>query len=172
MEPITYQPIGIIKTPFKTVQNMPIQPTGAKGRRGTIEIDPELSPGLLHLEGFSHIILLYHFHLIKGHKLYVVPFMDDVPHGIFATRAPARPNPIGMSIVRVRKVEGNCIHVLDVDMLNGTPLIDIKPFFPKYDNRDNVKYGWLEGKEGIDITKIKSDARFDHTKKPETNRCK
>jgi tRNA (adenine37-N6)-methyltransferase len=170
MEPIIFQPIGTIKTPFKTVQNMPIQPCGAKGKRGIIELNPELVPGLMDLEGFSHIILLYHFHLIKGHKLCVVPFMDDVPHGIFATRAPARPNPIGLSIVRVRKFEGHCIHVLDVDMVNGTPLIDIKPFFPKYDNRDNVKYGWLEGNEGIDITRIKSDTRFDHAQMPETNR--
>ena len=172
MEQITYQPIGIIHTPFKKIDNMPIQPLGAKGKRGTIELDPELAPGLKDLDGFSHAVLLYHFHLVKGHKLYVVPFMDDVPHGIFATRAPTRPNPIGMSVVRIKKVEENKVHVLDVDMVDGTPLIDIKPFFPHYDNRYDVRSGWLEGKEEIDISKIKSDARFAHNKKPETNRCK
>jgi tRNA (adenine37-N6)-methyltransferase len=169
---ITYQPIGYIKTPFLNVSKMPIQPCGAKRAKGIIELNPELTPGLFDLEGFSHIVLIYHFHLIKGHKLYVVPFMDDKPHGIFATRAPARPNPIGMSIVKLKKIENNLIYIEGVDMVDGTPLLDIKPFFTKYDNRLDAKAGWLEGKEDIDITKIKSDNRFDSQKSPELNRCK
>jgi tRNA-Thr(GGU) m(6)t(6)A37 methyltransferase TsaA len=169
---ITYQPIGIIKTPFHKVPNMPIQPTGAKGRKGIIELNADLTPGLIDLEGFSHIILIYHFHLVKGYKLYVVPFMDDKPHGIFATRAPTRPNTIGISVVKLKKIEDNLLYVEGVDMINGTPLLDIKPFYPKYDNHDNVKSGWLQAKGDIDITKIKSDTRFDSKKSPELNRCK
>ncbi len=158
---IRYQPIGYIQTPFMTISDMPIQPSGANCAEGIIELNPDLVPGLFDLEGFSHLILIYHFHLIKGHKLYVVPFMDDQPHGIFATRAPARPNAIGISIVELRKVENNFIYILGVDMVNGTPLLDIKPFFTKYDNRIDTKAGWLEGKNHIDIKKIKSDNRFE-----------
>jgi len=169
---INYQPIGYIRTSFRKVSKMPIQPSGAKRAKGIIELNPDFTPGLFDLEGFSHLILIYHFHLIKGHKLYVVPFMDDKPHGIFATRAPARPNPIGMSIVKLKKIENNLIYIEGVDMVDGTPLLDIKPFFTKYDNRLDAKAGWLEGKGDIDITKIKSDTRFDSQKSPELNRCK
>ena len=169
---VTYQPIGYIRTAFRKVSKMPTQPCGAKEAKGVIELNHDLTPGLFDLEGFSHLILIYHFHLIKGHKLYVVPFMDDKPHGIFATRAPARPNPVGMSIVKLKKIENNLIYIEGVDMVDGTPLLDIKPFFTKYDNRLDAKAGWLEGKEGIDITKIKSDNRFDSQKSPELNRCK
>jgi tRNA-Thr(GGU) m(6)t(6)A37 methyltransferase TsaA len=165
---IIYQPIGHIKTPFDTVSDMPIQPCGASGAQGIIELDSGLTPGLFDLEGFSHLILIYHFHLVKGYKLYVVPFMDDQPHGIFATRAPTRPNAIGISIVELLKIEGNLIHISGVDMVNGTPLLDIKPFFTKYDNRLDAKAGWLEGKGDIDITKIKSDNRFESIKKSGT----
>lgn len=169
---IIFQPIGFIQTPFKSVSDMPIQPCGAKGVEGVIELKSDFVAGLIDLEGFSHIILLYHFHLIKGHKLYVVPFMDDKPHGIFATRAPARPNAIGISTVKLLKIEDNRLYIEGVDMVDGTPLIDIKPFFPKYDNQNDVKFGWLEGKGNIDITKIKSDSRFKPKKSPEPNRCK
>jgi tRNA-Thr(GGU) m(6)t(6)A37 methyltransferase TsaA len=169
---IIYQPIGFIRTSFKNVSKMPIQPCGAKRAQGIIELNSDLTPGLFDLEGFSHLILFYHFHLVKGYKLYVVPFMDDKPHGIFATRAPTRPNPIGMSTVKLKKIVNNLIYIEGVDMVDGTPLLDIKPFFTKYDNRLNAKAGWLEGKEDIDITKIKSDYRFDTQKSPELNRCK
>jgi len=169
---ITYKPIGIIKTPFTTVSDMPIQPSGAQNIQGTIELNSDLTAGLIDIEGFSHLILLYHFHLIKSYKLYVIPFMDNKPHGIFATRAPIRPNPIGISIVKLLKVEDNILYIEDVDMINESPLLDIKPFFPNYDNRHEVKYGWLESKGDIDISKIKSDARFKPKKNPELNRCK
>jgi tRNA (adenine37-N6)-methyltransferase len=158
---IKYKPIGTIQTPFNTVSDMPIQPGGANGAEGIIELNPGLVPGLFDLEGFSHLILIYHFHLIKSHKLSVIPFMDDQPHGIFATRAPARPNPVGMSTVKLKKIENNLIYIEGVDMVNGTPLLDIKPFFTKYDNRIEATAGWLEAKGNIDITKIKSDNRFD-----------
>jgi tRNA-Thr(GGU) m(6)t(6)A37 methyltransferase TsaA len=169
---ITYQAIGVIKTSFKKISEMPIQPQGANGEDGVIELNPEFAAGLMDLDGFSHLILLYHFHLVKGYKLYVVPFMDDKPHGIFATRAPTRPNSIGISIVKLQKIEGNLIYFEGADMIDGTPLLDIKPFFPKYDNQQNVKSGWLEGKGDIDISKIKSDDRFDSEESPKLNRCK
>ena len=139
---------------------MPIQPSSAGGIMGTIELDTSMIKGLNDLEGFSHIILIYHFHLIKTHNLSVVPFMDDKPHGIFATRSPARPNPIGMSIVELKKIESNLLFIEGVDMINETPLLDIKPFFSQFDNRLNAKTGWLNEKEQKVISQIKSDNRF------------
>src|ERR1035437_1435349 len=107
---IHYKPIGYIRTPFTNIISMPIQPKGAKQIFGVITINEEYIEGLTDLDGFSHVILMYHFHLVKEHKLSVIPFMDDKAHGIFATRAPVRPNPIGMSIVRLKKIEQNLIY--------------------------------------------------------------
>jgi tRNA-Thr(GGU) m(6)t(6)A37 methyltransferase TsaA len=157
---IVFQPIGIIRTPFTTTQNMPVQPAGAKGIEGIIELNSEFTNGLADIEGFSHIILLYHFHLLQKYQLTVVPFMDDKPHGIFSTRAPARPNAIGISTVKLTKVKGNLLYIEGVDMINETPLLDIKPFFPQYDNQHEVRSGWLGAKGNIDISKIRSDNRF------------
>jgi tRNA-Thr(GGU) m(6)t(6)A37 methyltransferase TsaA len=156
---IQYQPIGIIHSPFDDIAGIPIQPTGASGVRGTVEVFPEFSAGLKDLEGFSHVILLYHFHRVQGTKLIVVPFMDDVPRGVFATRAPKRPNPIGLSIVRLVSVERNVLHVENVDILDGTPLLDIKPYVPEFDQRAAERVGWLEQAKGEVQTK-KSDDRF------------
>jgi len=158
---ITYKSIGFIRTPFTTISDMPIQSSGASGISGFIDLNIDLLEGLTDLDGFSHLILLYHFHLVKEAKLSVIPFMDDKPHGIFATRAPVRPNTIGISIVKLQKIENNLIYFEGADMVDNSPLLDIKPFFPKYDNQQNVKFGWLEGKGDIDITKMKSDSRFD-----------
>jgi tRNA (adenine37-N6)-methyltransferase len=169
---ITYQPIGIIHTPFENIGGMPIQPHGAATTEGVIELEPDLLPGLIDIEGFSHLILIYHLHKVKGHKLYVVPFMDDKPHGIFATRAPVRPNPIGMSIVKLLKVEENLIYFEGADMLDSTPLLDIKPFFTQFDNRPEAVSGWLSEKENLDVLNFRSDERFDANKNPEINRCK
>ena len=159
---ITYRPIGIIRTPFRSIAGMPVQPSGAEGIGGAIGIFPEFADGLKDIEGFSHLILIYHFHQVRGNKLEVIPFMDDKPHGIFATRAPLRPNAIGISVVRLVSVKSTVLHISDVDMLDGTPLLDIKPFYPAYDNKTGVKYGWLEGKEHIDITKVRADERFEN----------
>jgi len=157
---ITLKPIGIIHSSFKNIEGMPVQPIGAGNAKGTIELFKDYVEGLTDIEGFSHIILIYHFHKIVGYKLNVIPFIDNKPHGIFATRAPMRPNAIGISTVRLINIETNIMYIEDVDILDGTPLLDIKPFYPKYDNRENVKYGWLEDKEHVDIEKIKSDKRF------------
>ncbi|MFM2292508.1 MAG: hypothetical protein RIS29_2321 [Bacteroidota bacterium] len=153
-------PIGIIRTPHTDVKNMPIQPIAAEGICGTIEVFPEFAAGLKDIEGFSHITLLYRFHQIKGYELEVVPFMDTEKHGIFSTKAPKRPNAIGLSTVKLIKVEGNILHIEQVDMLDGTPLIDIKPFYPRYDNRENVSIGWLEKNRDLPLEKLRSDERF------------
>jgi tRNA-Thr(GGU) m(6)t(6)A37 methyltransferase TsaA len=156
---IIYRPIGAIHSPFKEPRDAPIQSACARDIEGTVEIFPEYSEGLADLEGFSHIILIYHFHLSKGHSLRVKPYLDSELRGVFATRAPARPNPIGMSIVRLVKVEGGKLHVRDVDILDGTPLLDIKPYVPEFDSRSTEKIGWLSGKIG-ELPEIRDDGRF------------
>ncbi len=160
MKQIIINPIGIIRTPHTDVKNMPIQPIAAEGVKGEIELLPEYTDGLKDIEGFSHITLLYHFHRIDGFELQVIPFMDDEKHGIFACKAPKRPNAIGVSTVRLISVQGNILHVEQVDMLNGTPLIDIKPFYPRYDNRDDVTIGWLEKNRNMSLDELRSDERF------------
>lgn len=157
---IEIEAIGIIRTSHKEISGMPIQPNAAEGYSGCIELNPNLVEGLTDLEGFSHLTLLYHFHNINGYELMVKPFMDNQKHGIFATRSPKRPNAIGISTVKLVKVEGNRIYIDNVDMLDGTPLIDIKPFFEGFDNRTNTRKGWLEKRIDTSITKLRSDERF------------
>jgi len=156
---ILYKPIGIIHSPFKEVKGTPIQPAGAKGIDGNVEVFPEYAQGLKDLEGFSHIILLYHFHLSKKPSMTVTPFMDSSPRGIFATRSQRRPNPIGISVVQLVGIEDNILHIQDVDMIDGTPLLDIKPYVPDFDIREIQRFGWLEN----NIHKLqdaKDDGRF------------
>jgi len=138
---------------------MPIQPVGAKGVSGTIEMQPEYEDGLKDLDGFSHIILIYHFHLSKGYSLQVKPFLDDTRRGIFAIRAPRRPNPIGLSVVRLEKIDGTTLYISNVDIVDGTPLLDIKPCVPDFDCLEDVRIGWLEGRANRAASK-KSDERF------------
>lgn len=158
-ENIIFKPIGIIKTPYKKKDGMPIQPTGAIGIKGEIEIHHAFVEGLKDLDGFSHIILIYHFHNSEGFQLNVKPFMDDRLHGIFSTRAPKRPNPIGLSVVKLNKIENNILYIENIDVLDGTPLLDIKPFVPDVDCPKANKLGWLEGKSNKMGDKI-SDSRF------------
>ena len=152
-------PIGTIHTPFDDLEGMPIQPTGAATVQGTIVMDKEYEQGLNDLEGFSHIILLYHFHRSKGYKLMVKPFLDDHKRGLFSTRAPKRPNPIGLSIVRLMKRDKNKLYIEGIDVLNGTPLIDIKPYVPGFDTKEVTSVGWLEKSHEKAIS-LKSDDRF------------
>ncbi len=156
---IEYTPIGIIHTPFKELENMPIQPAGAKGIKGTIEIFKDYRVGLKDLEGFSHIILLYHFHHSTGFKLQVVPFMDTELRGVFATRAPRRPNPIGLSVVELDKIENGVLYIRNVDILDGTPLLDVKPYVPEFDAPTDIRLGWLEQVRKT-VSYRKSDDRF------------
>ena len=138
---------------------MPIQPTGAKGVTGTVEVFAEYCAGLKDIGGFSHIILVYHFHLSKGYSLEVKPFMDEETHGVFAMRAPARPNPIGISAVRLVEVKGCTLQIEGVDIVDGTPLLDIKPYVPDFDWRAGERIGWLSEKSR-NVRQKRADSRF------------
>ncbi len=159
MQEIIYEPIGIVRTPFKKPEGTPIQASGSCGAKGTVELLPEYTAGLKDLEGFSHIILIYHFHLSKASRLLAEPFLDDKEHGIFAIRGPSRPNPIGISIVQLEKIKDNVLSLKDVDIVDGTPLLDIKPYVPEFDQREVSKIGWLEGKLNK-LPDSRDDGRF------------
>lgn len=156
---VVYRPIGVIRTPFKSPRGTPIQPPAARGVRGTVVVYPEYAAGLKDLDGFSHVILVYHFHLVKSYRLLVVPFLDSEARGVFATRAPARPNPIGISVVKLLEVRGNVLHVEDVDVVDGTPLLDIKPYVPHFDGRPHARIGWLERRVAR-LRAARDDGRF------------
>lgn len=143
-EPICLTPLGVIHSPFSELNGMPIQAAAAKHVSGTIELYPAYADGLKDIEGFSHLILIFYLHLTEEPRLQVVPYLDTVPHGVFATRSPKRPNRLGMSVVRLLRVEGNILHVQDLDIVDGTPLLDIKPYIPQFDDRANARIGWFE----------------------------
>lgn len=159
MDDVCYRPIGVIRSPFPDPVGMPVQAVGAVGVAGVIEVLPEFAAGLRDIVGFSHLILLYHLHLARGHALTVTPFLDDQPHGIFATRSPARPNPLGLSVVRLTGVAGTVLHIADVDIVDGTPLLDIKPYVPPFDSRETARIGWYAGKIAR-VGATRADDRF------------
>jgi len=140
---LQYQPIGIIHTEFRDKKDAPIQGVFAKGTKGEVELYPEYVAGLKDIEGFSHIILIYHFHRSDGYSLIAKPFLEDELHGIFSIRHFKRPNPIGLSVVKLERVKWNLLEIREVDILDGTPLLDIKPFVSRFDNRQDAKSGWL-----------------------------
>lgn len=140
---ICFKSIGTIHTPFKRKEGMPIQSSGSKGIKGTIKLKREYADGLLDLEKFSHIYLIYYFHKSKGFDLQVIPFLDDKPHGVFATRAPRRPNSIGISVVKLISIKDNMLEIENVDMLDGTLLLDIKPYIAQFDIHNIEKSGWI-----------------------------
>ena len=152
-------PIGIIHSPFSELENMPIQPAGAIGIKGSIEIFEDYRAGLKDLDEFSHLILLYHFHHSHSFDLQVIPFMDTVSRGLFSTRAPKRPNPIGLSVVQLDRIEGAVLHIQNVDILDGTPLLDIKPYVPEFDMHANANSGWF-GQSDKSVASLKADGRF------------
>lgn len=162
VEAISYTPIGIIRTPHTAIAGMPVQNVGAEDVRGTIEIAPEYAAGLQDLEGFSHLILLSHLHQMRGYDLAIHSFVEgpDGPlRGIFATRAPKRPNPIALTVVRLISVEGATLTVAGVDLLDGTPLLDIKPYVSAFDARDAERIGWYANV--LDrVAKTHADERF------------
>ena len=159
MNEVRYKPIGIVHSPYKKPQDVPIQSVVSKGAKGSVKLAREYAEGLKDIEGFSHIILVYHFHLSRHYCLIVKPFLDEDLHGLFSTRAPSRPNPIGTSIVRLTKIEDNILHIQDVDIIDGTPLLDIKPYVPKFDQRKKVRIGWLKNNiKKVPI--ISDDGRF------------
>lgn len=139
---IHYHPIGIIRSPFKQMTGTPIQSALSKDGEGTVELFPQFKDGLKDLKGFSHIFLMYHFHKARGYDLLCRPFLDETKRGLFATRAPRRPNPIGFSLVRLKKIRGTTLSVSSLDVLDETPLIDIKPYIPQFDVLKPLKVGW------------------------------
>jgi tRNA-Thr(GGU) m(6)t(6)A37 methyltransferase TsaA len=144
-EVMKVRPIGVIHTPFKCKKDTPIQPFKSKAI-GRVEISKHYQDGLSDIEGFSHLILIYRLHKSKGYRLKVKPFLDDELRGLFATRYPRRPNQIGLTVVKLLKRKGNILSVKGIDIIDGSPLLDIKPYIPAFGPKENVKIGWLEGK--------------------------
>jgi tRNA-Thr(GGU) m(6)t(6)A37 methyltransferase TsaA len=141
---ILFKPVGVLHSEHVVPEKTPVQPVFAKNCEGTLEVFPDYAAGLKDIEGFSHLYLIYHLHRISKSRLTVKPFLQDVEHGIFATRAPTRPNPIGISIVELIKREGNTLHLAGVDMLDGTPILDIKPYSAKFDHIEAQRSGWMD----------------------------
>ncbi len=142
---IEFRPIGIIHSPNLDASKVPIQPVFASEIAAEVEVFPEFSAGLADLEGFSHIFLIYHFHKADAAKLRVKPYLQAIEHGVFATHAPSRPNAIGLSIVRLVRRTKNILTVAGADILDGTPLIDIKPYIKRFDRIDTERDGWQDG---------------------------
>ena len=159
MNRITYYPIGIVHSPFRFPEGTPIQAAIAKDIQARIEIFPEYRNGITDLDGFSHVIILFHMHLAKSKSLFVTPFLDSEPHGVFATRSPGRPNPIGFSVVELEKIENDILFVKGVDILDGSLVLDIKPYIPQFDVFETTKKGWIE-KNAHKMVDQKDDGRF------------
>jgi tRNA-Thr(GGU) m(6)t(6)A37 methyltransferase TsaA len=156
----SFRAIGVLRTPYKSKSGVPIQGIFDPESEGRAEIFEQYEAGLMDIEGFSHLILIYVFHRSEGYDLICKPYMEEKLHGVFSIRAPKRPNPIGFSVVRLDKREGSILYLAEVDMLDGTPLLDIKPFVPKFDHREKARVGWMAGTfrdmEGAPV----SDNRF------------
>jgi len=159
-DPVTFTPIGVVRTPFAEHEGMPIQTVAAHGVAGRIELDPAYEDALADLDGFTHLHLITYLHRTGGVSLRVTPYLDTVRRGVFATRSPKRPNPIGLSIVRLVRIEGAVIHIEEVDLLDGTPLLDIKPYVPPFDDRAEARYGWFE-QRAQNVHNVRADARFE-----------
>jgi tRNA-Thr(GGU) m(6)t(6)A37 methyltransferase TsaA len=159
LDAITFTPIGIVRTPFATQAGMPIQTVAARGVRGRIELEPAFAAGLADLDGFTHLHLITHLHRTGAASLRVIPYLDTSERGVFATRSPKRPNPIGLSLVRLVGIEGAVLHVEELDLLDGTPLLDIKPYVPPFDDRPDARYGWFE-QRAQHVHTVRADARF------------
>jgi tRNA-Thr(GGU) m(6)t(6)A37 methyltransferase TsaA len=155
---IEYRPIGYVHSPHEMAHGTPIQPSRARGIEGTVEIDERYAAGLADLDGFSHIILICHLHKASAFKLEVVPYLDTELRGLFATRSPARPNPIGLSVVRLLEIRGSTLRIEGIDLLDGTPVLDIKPFVKEFDDDTEVRCGWLDHAKD---RKAVADGRFE-----------
>lgn len=141
---IVFHSIGTIRSPHGKLSEIPIQPVFAEGIEGQVIVHEEYVEGLSDLEGFSHIYLFYHFHRSEKSPMYVKPYLSNEKRGIFATRAPHRPNKLGMSLVRLDRIEKNTLYVKDIDILDGTTLLDIKPYIERFDYRNEVRSGWQD----------------------------
>jgi tRNA (adenine37-N6)-methyltransferase len=156
---LEFTPIGTIHSPYKSLVGMPIQPSAAVGIKGFVELNKNLESALVDLDGFSHIYLIYYFHLSKTFKLKVKPFLEDQSHGLFSTRAPNRPNQIGLSVVKLTSIEQNVLHIENVDIIDGTPLLDIKPYVKQMEPTQDLRVGWLEKHTSL-VNSKRSDDRF------------
>ena len=157
MPTIIARPIGTVHSPFPEPVGVPIQPSRADGVEGTVEVLPEYEEGLADLDGFSHIVLVTWLHRSEGYRLRIVPFLDTEERGLFSTRSPRRPNPIGLSVVRLLGVNGCTLKVADLDLVDGTPVLDIKPYIDEFDRRPESRSGWLERSK---VKRDKADGRF------------
>lgn len=154
---VRFHAIGVLRTPFAGAQGTPIQGVYAQGSEGRILLDEAYAPALQDIEGFERLWLIYWMDRVGPYKPKVIPYRDTQEHGLFATRSPSRPNSIGLSVVRFLKREGSVLYVADVDMLDGTPLLDIKPYVPEFDAHPQSRAGWFEN-PGVD--RRQSDNRF------------
>ena len=159
MDPVAFTPIGVVHSPYSEPAGMPIQTVAAQGVAGTVLLDPAYAAGLKDIGGFSHLWLVVYLHRMQGYALEVTPYMDDKPHGVFATRSPRRPNPIGLSLVRLVRIEGATLHIEDIDLLDGTPVLDIKPYIPRLDDRAAERTGWFAANVHK-VSQVKADSRF------------
>lgn len=141
---ICYEPIGVVHSPWDSVEDMPVQPSRAGDVEGTVELFTPYVAALADVDGFSHVVLLTHLHQSRPWRPLVVPFLDTVERGLFATRSPSRPNPIGLSVVELVSVDDARLTVRGVDLLDGTPLLDLKPYVGEFDARPAARFGWLE----------------------------
>ena len=156
---VVCRPVGLVRSRFTEAAGMPIQTAGAPDEPGRLEVFAEFAPGLRDIEGFDYLILVTHLHLCAHERLEVVPFLDNTSHGVFATRAPARPNRLGLSIVRLLSVDGTTLHFSGNDMMDGTPVLDIKPYVPKFDVRETERVGWF-GARLDQLPRTRSDDRM------------
>lgn len=155
--PVTLTPIGVIRSDHHTAAGTPIQPTYAEQCEGRVEIDERYSEALDDIEGFERVWLIYLLDRAGDFRPKIVPYRDVIEHGLFATRSPCRPNPVGLSVVRLSGREGNTLQIRDVDILDGTPLLDIKPYVPEFDAHPESRAGWLD--EGRS-ERTEADGRF------------
>jgi tRNA (adenine37-N6)-methyltransferase len=155
---VSYEPIGVVRSPFHERRGMPLQSVAATEVHGRVEVEVEYAPGLRDLDGFSHLHLICHLHRAVPGELEVVPYLDDTVRGVFATRSPRHPNPIGLSVVRLEAVEGATLHVSGLDLLDGTPVLDIKPYVPAFDSFAAERSGWLE-RGARRVHDVKADER-------------
>jgi tRNA-Thr(GGU) m(6)t(6)A37 methyltransferase TsaA len=158
---IVFEPVGVVHSEFPEPRGVPIQGSLEPETEAVLEIFPEFAEGLKDVEGFSHLIVIYHFDRVgEKRPLVTTPFLDDVPRGIFAIRGPRRPNPIGLTVVRLLERRGRELRVGGIDMVDGSPILDIKPYIPRSDSFPEARVGWLEGK--LDRPHpTRSDSRFD-----------
>jgi tRNA-Thr(GGU) m(6)t(6)A37 methyltransferase TsaA len=160
LDAVTYTPIGNVRSPFAEIAGMPLQAVSALDVEARIEIHPEYAAGLRDLDGFSHLHVLWHLHRASSGELELIPFLDVEVRGVFATRAPGRPNRIGLSVARLVGIEGATLHVSRIDLLDGTPVLDLKPYVPEFDAVQAERIGWFEGK-AAHVHSVRADGRFE-----------